>query len=385
MQHRLISVAAVIMLACILAFSVSSLSEQKIIDNAEILSESEREKLEKQADELSNLLLLDIVIITGKDFEGRTTFEYAESFARRESFGYDENGDGVMLVADYERGKVCIYPSGICEFIFSDEAIKSIVTEIAESSTPAEYFESYLSIIKNTVGTALESAGAAQKNIIDSGKVLSPQQTNALEVSAKKTEDKYGSNIFAVTIADTGSKSPEEYADDFLKSHGGSNDVLFLFITRDRQLVIATEGNADGAFTEYGTRSLLSKVNEDLNAADYYGALTQCIDTAGQYLELADSGTPFDKSVDEHEKKADNGNRTLLLFILIAVFFVAVFVVLLVIKKSHDYDNWEEDEQDDEGNFNGIEYEDIYSVSEDFVPDEDEAVNKDEKECKPVK
>lgn len=74
----------------------------RLIDAAELLSDSEEETLLQALDEVSGRQRLEVAIVTTDTLEGRDIVSYADDLYDYCQFGYGENKDGVMLLVSKE-------------------------------------------------------------------------------------------------------------------------------------------------------------------------------------------------------------------------------------------------------------------------------------------
>lgn len=106
-----------LLISCIFAVSAES---ARVVDDAELLTESQVSKLEKKLDKLSNKYKLDIVIVTVESTEGETPMDYADDY-------YDNNGyadDGILLLISMEDSDWWISTAGDGMDIFTDAGIE---------------------------------------------------------------------------------------------------------------------------------------------------------------------------------------------------------------------------------------------------------------------
>ena len=80
MKRKVIMLLSVVAL-CVL-FAGTALAENKdyVVDNADILTDSEEAELEQKAAEVSQRQGLDIVLLTVNSLEGKTVANYADDF-----------------------------------------------------------------------------------------------------------------------------------------------------------------------------------------------------------------------------------------------------------------------------------------------------------------
>jgi uncharacterized protein len=117
-------VLLMVMLSSLL-LSAYSKEETRVFDQAELLTEGEEEQLESQIVQLMEKTELDIIIVTTKDAQGKSSQEYADDF-------YDEGafGSGVLLLIDMDNREVYISTAGQGIEEFTDQEIESILDDV---------------------------------------------------------------------------------------------------------------------------------------------------------------------------------------------------------------------------------------------------------------
>lgn len=76
----------------------------RLIDEADLLSDSEETALLSELDEISERQEMDIVVVTVGSLEGKSAMEYADDFYDENGYGFGEERDGVLfLISTGER------------------------------------------------------------------------------------------------------------------------------------------------------------------------------------------------------------------------------------------------------------------------------------------
>jgi len=107
LTRKLMSIILSLILT-IFIFNPITVSAEKslVFDDAILFTEEEITKLETEANGLSNTYHMDIVIVTTKDTDGKTSREYADDFFDYESFGVGDNHDGILFLIDMDNREV---------------------------------------------------------------------------------------------------------------------------------------------------------------------------------------------------------------------------------------------------------------------------------------
>lgn len=108
-------------------------------------------------------------------------------------------------------------------------------------------------------------------------------------------------DIVIVTAADLGGRTMEEYADDFYDYNGfgygeDRDGALLLLNMESRKWHISTRGYGITAFTDYGIQQAGSEIKEYFDT-DCEKAFDVFIDKCEEYVNLARSGKPYDRSL----------------------------------------------------------------------------------------
>lgn len=115
----------------------------RLVDNADILTESEESKLLSGLDEVSERQKLDVVIVTVNTLDGKTPEKYAEDFYDDNSYGFSENKDGILLLVSMEDRDWYITAVGYGITAFTDAGRKYIADKIVPDLGDGNYAEAF--------------------------------------------------------------------------------------------------------------------------------------------------------------------------------------------------------------------------------------------------
>lgn len=97
----------VIFMLVLLMVSVTSASARKdrtrLVDQADLLSDSEETELLGMLDEISERQQTDLVIVTKKSLGKKTPMEAADDFYDRKGYGFGEDKDGILFLISMEE------------------------------------------------------------------------------------------------------------------------------------------------------------------------------------------------------------------------------------------------------------------------------------------
>lgn len=105
----------------------------RIVDWADLLSDSEEAALSEQLDEISERQRVDIVVVTTDSLAGMSVVEYADDFYDDNGYGFGTGKDGILLLVSMEERDWYISTSGYG------------VTAVTDAGRMSETFVPYLS------------------------------------------------------------------------------------------------------------------------------------------------------------------------------------------------------------------------------------------------
>lgn len=151
MKRRIASLILTVML-CLIAVapiylraeSVSGDSQlSRLVDNAELLSSAEEEKLLGKLDKISESLKFDIVVVTTDSLFGKTPTAYADDFYDENGYGYGDSKDGVLLLVSIEDRDWYITTTGFGITAITNAGKDYISDEFTPYLSDGEYYEAF--------------------------------------------------------------------------------------------------------------------------------------------------------------------------------------------------------------------------------------------------
>lgn len=95
----------------------------RVIDNADLLSDSEEETLSDTIDDIISEYNFDVVILTEETIGGELRMVYADDYYDYGGYGIGENYDGMLLLIDMENREWWISTCGYGITVFTDYGI----------------------------------------------------------------------------------------------------------------------------------------------------------------------------------------------------------------------------------------------------------------------
>ena len=118
----------------------------RLVDDADLLTDSEEQELNTELDEISEKQQCDVVVVTKNSLDGKSAQDYADDFFD----AIAENGDGVALLIDMQNREICISTGGIAIRYLTDARVEDILNDGYEPISDGEY-EQCLSVMLKDV------------------------------------------------------------------------------------------------------------------------------------------------------------------------------------------------------------------------------------------
>ncbi len=94
--------------------------KNRLVDRADLLSDSEEADLSDKLDEISNRQQVDVVIVTVPSLEGASVMEYADDFYDNNGYGFGAKKDGILFLISMEERDWHLSTSGFAITAFTD-------------------------------------------------------------------------------------------------------------------------------------------------------------------------------------------------------------------------------------------------------------------------
>lgn len=115
----------------------------RLVDNADLLSESEEEELQDELDEISERQEFDVVVVTVDSLDGKTAEEYADDFYDYHGYGFGTDHDGILLLVSIEERECHITTTGYGITVFTDAGIDYILDQFLPYLSDEEYLQTF--------------------------------------------------------------------------------------------------------------------------------------------------------------------------------------------------------------------------------------------------
>lgn len=121
------------------AVNVSAANADKVVDNADILTDSEEQQLEAKMTGIVDKYGYDIAVVTVNSTDGKSMMAYADDY-----YDYNYYGeDGLMLLVDMGGRDWWITTDGKGISAFTDKGIQNVGDAVAEYLSDDEYYNAF--------------------------------------------------------------------------------------------------------------------------------------------------------------------------------------------------------------------------------------------------
>lgn len=131
-------------LSCPALADVESGLLPRIIDEADLLSESEESSLMEKLDEVSESYELDVVVVTVDGMDGKTATEYADDFYDANGYGMGEERDGILLLVSMEERDWGISTCGYGITAFADAGQEYMTEKFLPDLSKGAYYDAFM-------------------------------------------------------------------------------------------------------------------------------------------------------------------------------------------------------------------------------------------------
>lgn len=129
----------------------------RLVDAADLLTDSEEAQILAKLDEISERQQFDIVIVTADTIDGKSPTAYADDFYDYNGYGYGANNDGCLLLVSMEDRDWWISTTGYGITALTDAGIDYIGEQFVSYLSDADYvngFEKFADLVDEFVTQA---------------------------------------------------------------------------------------------------------------------------------------------------------------------------------------------------------------------------------------
>ena len=123
----------------VLAEESSKVSKDYVVDNADLLTQTEENELSEKLQDISDELQFDVVVVTTNSTGSKTATEYADDYFDYNGYGRGSNNDGALFLVDMGDRKWAISTSGYGIEAIVDSALDDMEKEIVPYLKSGDY------------------------------------------------------------------------------------------------------------------------------------------------------------------------------------------------------------------------------------------------------
>ena len=121
-----------------------------LVDEADLLTDSEESKLNSILDEISQRQKFDIVIVTVDSLDGRRAQAYADDYFDYNGYGQGENRDGVLILVSMKNRDWAVSTSGFGMDVFSDDELDDVEYYCVSLLSEGDYYGAFTEFAQMT-------------------------------------------------------------------------------------------------------------------------------------------------------------------------------------------------------------------------------------------
>lgn len=115
----------------------------RLVDGADLLSDSEEAELLAKLDEISERQRLDVVVVTASALEGASAMDFADDFFDYNGYGFGDGRDGVLFLISMEERDWYMSTSGYGITVFTDAAREYMSEKFLGSLSDGDYMAAF--------------------------------------------------------------------------------------------------------------------------------------------------------------------------------------------------------------------------------------------------
>lgn len=141
MKRLLILILCLLLVCGMIPFS--SAASPKVIDNAGLLTDSQRQKLEQKAQQIADEYDMDVVIVTVWSLNGKTAEAYADDYFDYNGYGIGRDFSGTLFLLSMEYRDWAISTSGDSIYALTDYGIELLFESCKDYLSDDNYYRAF--------------------------------------------------------------------------------------------------------------------------------------------------------------------------------------------------------------------------------------------------
>ncbi|MCR5102555.1 MAG: TPM domain-containing protein [Butyrivibrio sp.] len=114
-----------------------------VVDNADLLSDSEEEALAATLDDIAATYEADVIIVTTDSTDGKTATAYADDFYDYNGYGKGSDRSGILFLLSMEDRSWAISTCGSSIYVFTDYRQQTIIDNLKSDLSSGYYYDAF--------------------------------------------------------------------------------------------------------------------------------------------------------------------------------------------------------------------------------------------------
>ncbi len=143
-KKRILTVLFALILCMVVVIPTFAASDlPRLVDNADLLTDSEESTLLSKLNEISERQQTDVVVVTADTLDGKTPMDYADDFYDYNGYGVGGDKDGVLLLVSLEDRDWWMSTTGYGITAITDAGIEYISEKFLSDLSDGDYADAF--------------------------------------------------------------------------------------------------------------------------------------------------------------------------------------------------------------------------------------------------
>lgn len=143
-KKRILTVLFALLLCMVVVIPTFAASDlPRLVDNANLLTDSEESTLLSKLNEISERQQADVVVVTADTLDGKTPMDYADDFYNYNGYGFGADKDGVLLLVSMEDRDWWMSTTGYGITAITDAGIEYISEKFLSDLSDGDYADAF--------------------------------------------------------------------------------------------------------------------------------------------------------------------------------------------------------------------------------------------------
>lgn len=146
-MKKFVTIIAALLMCVMMAVPVTAAEveepKDRVVDDADLLTEAEEDELQGQLAKLSDLHQFDLVVVTTYSTDGKSSQEFADDYFDYGGYGYGRNYDGALLLVNMEASEWYVSTCGSGIEIISDDVLDTMSYEFVPYMSDGDFYAAF--------------------------------------------------------------------------------------------------------------------------------------------------------------------------------------------------------------------------------------------------